>query len=268
MGGNDCTARTDPEPVAELLQQYKTMAAEANRLADDVRVATVIPRIPHADDDPDFSERIDAFNAGLVSMCQDNDDNMLINNDDYFKLRDGDINDGYILQDGTHLTKNGINKLAKSLQLRTIPTVNSDVTKSDKKRGYSDALKKPPSASRRVGTQAHTQALWRVPCRTKRAQIARRAAQHTLSESGNSPQGGRLVRAGTGTSDMSVWMMRTMGDNDPLTSNHVQTSEHKSYQDVLIATRLITCLILAVIKRKWHVLNVGVVVTKRSIVSR
>ena len=27
-----------------------------------------------------------------------------------------------------------------------------------KKRGYSDALKKPPSACRRVGTQAHTQA--------------------------------------------------------------------------------------------------------------
>ena len=134
------------------------MAAEANRLADDVRVATVIPRIPRSDDNPDFSERIDAFNAGLVSMCLDNDDYMLINNDDYFKLRDGDINDGYILQVGTRLTKKGTNKLAKYLQLRTIPTVDSDVTKSDKKRGYSDALKKPPSASRRVGTQAHTQA--------------------------------------------------------------------------------------------------------------
>ena len=140
VGGNDCAARTDPEPVAELLQQYKTMAAEANRLADYVRVATVIPRIPRSDDDPDFSERIDAFNAGLVSMCQDNDDYMLINNNDYFELSDGDINDGYILQDSTHLTKNGTNKLAKSLQLRTIPTVNSDVTKSDKKRGYNDAL--------------------------------------------------------------------------------------------------------------------------------
>ena len=163
MGGNDCAARTDPEPVAKLLQQYKTMAAEANRLADDVRVATVIPRIPRSDDDPDFSERIDAFNAGLVLMCLDNDNYRLINNDNYFKLRDGDINDGYILQDGTHLTKNGTNKLAKSLQLRIIPTVNSDVTKSDKKRGYSDALKKPPSASRRVGTKAHTQATLHGP---------------------------------------------------------------------------------------------------------
>ena len=163
VGGNDCAARTDPEPVAELLQ-YKTMAAEANRLADDVRVATVIPRIPRADDDLDVSERIDAFNARLVSMCQDNDNYRLINDDEYFKLRDGDINDGYILHDGTHLTKNGSNKLAKSLQLRTIPTANSDVTKTSKKRGYSDALKKaPPSVPRRAGTLAHTQATRHVP---------------------------------------------------------------------------------------------------------
>ena len=124
------------------------MAAEANRLADDVRVAKVIPRIPRSDDNPDFSERIDAFNAGLVSMCQDNDDYMLINNDDYFKLRDCDINDGYILQDGTHLTKKGTNKLAKYLQLRTIPTVNSDVTKSDKEAAVC------VQASRHAGTHA------------------------------------------------------------------------------------------------------------------
>ena len=164
VGGNDCAARTDPEPVAELLQQYKTMVAEANRLAGDIRVATVIPRIPRADNDLDVSERIDAFNAGLVSLCQDNDNYRLIDNDEYFKLRDGDINDGYILHDGTHLTKNGSNKLAKSLQLRTIPTANSDVTKTGKKRGYSDALKKaPPSVPRRAVTQAHTQATRRVP---------------------------------------------------------------------------------------------------------
>ena len=41
VGRNDCAARTDPEPVEELLRKYKDMAVEANRLTQDVRVATV-----------------------------------------------------------------------------------------------------------------------------------------------------------------------------------------------------------------------------------
>ena len=32
--------------------------------------------------------RIDALNVGLVSMCQENENYTLINNDDFFKLKD------------------------------------------------------------------------------------------------------------------------------------------------------------------------------------
>ena len=66
VGGNDCAARTDPEPVAELVQKYIDMTKEAKHLADDIRTSTVIPRII---DNENVSERIDAVNAGLVSMC-------------------------------------------------------------------------------------------------------------------------------------------------------------------------------------------------------
>ena len=66
VGGNDCAARTDPEPVAELVQKYIDMTKEAKRLADDIRISTVIPRTT---DNENVSERIDAMNAGLVYMC-------------------------------------------------------------------------------------------------------------------------------------------------------------------------------------------------------
>ena len=81
VGGNDCAARTDPEPVAELVQKYSDMTKGAKRLADDIRVSTVIPRII---DTENVSERIDAMNAGLVSMCH-SENYTIINNDDFLK---------------------------------------------------------------------------------------------------------------------------------------------------------------------------------------
>ena len=57
------TATTDPEPVDELLHQFKDMVAEARRLSADINVATVLPRISDAEN---VTERIDALNAGIT----------------------------------------------------------------------------------------------------------------------------------------------------------------------------------------------------------
>ena len=193
VGGNDCAARTDPEPVEELLHKYKDMAVEANRLTQDVRVATVIPRIPRETDNTDIPDRIEAFNAGLVSMCQDSEHLELINNDDYFRLKDGEINDGYILQDGTHLTKNGTNKLAKSLRLKTA-TSNSDITKTGKRRGYNEVLKSAaPSSSRQAGTQATVQPVRPTHARSwsSRAGSGVSSGGETVNERAVGPVGSR-----------------------------------------------------------------------------
>ena len=120
------------EPTLNPLQNYynriKTMVVKANRLADDIRIATVIPRIPRSDYDPDFSERIDTFNTGPVSICRDNDNYRLMKNDDNFKLRDGDINDGYIAEDDTHHAKTGTNELAKIYSFgKYIPELKSNL---------------------------------------------------------------------------------------------------------------------------------------------
>ena len=40
------------------------MAVEANRLTEDVRVPTVIPRIPRETDNTDIPDRIDALMSG------------------------------------------------------------------------------------------------------------------------------------------------------------------------------------------------------------
>ena len=108
VGGYDCTATTDPEPIEELLHQFKDMVAEAKRFSADINVATILPRIS---DGENVTERIGAVNAGIVSMCH-TDGYTLTNNDTVFKLINGEINDGYLISDDTHLTKAGTNDLA------------------------------------------------------------------------------------------------------------------------------------------------------------
>ena len=154
VGGNDCSARTDPEPVDELLSQYKDMVSDTESKAGHIIIATIIPLIQDANMNIDVNGRIDALNVGLVSMCQENENYTLINNDDFFKLKDGEINDGYFLNDGTHLNKKGSNRLAKSLGLVPQGKANVDITKPTNNT-YSDALKKPVSKSGQATAQSN-----------------------------------------------------------------------------------------------------------------
>ena len=52
-----------------------------------------------------------------------------INNDTSFKLADGSINDGYLLRDGLHLSKQGTNRLVRNLSLKIKSDHVNDVTK-------------------------------------------------------------------------------------------------------------------------------------------
>ena len=123
--------------VDELLHNYKCLVDDAKSLSEDIRVATILPR----DDFQETTDRIDALNAGLVEMCTSRG-LALVNNDDSFKLKDGPINDGYFLRDGTHLTKCGTNRLAKNLKLATKQQYTKDVTRS-----HVEAAKRNPGVS-------------------------------------------------------------------------------------------------------------------------
>ena len=184
VGGNDCTATIDPEPVDELLHQFKDMVAEAKRLSADINVATVLPRISDAEN---VTERIDALNAGIVSMCH-TDEHTLINNDTYFKLTNGEINDGYFMPDGTHLTKAGTNRLAKCLKLDIRANVKNDITKSPPKKTYAESLRQRKFGAAPTATQAKTQGARNMPgVHGSRNQPTANATQR----SGTAPPAGR-----------------------------------------------------------------------------
>ena len=117
VGGNDCGNRSvAAAPVDEILTSYKEMVAEDRTITSDIRIATVLPR----DLGQETSERIATLNAGLVEMCTA-EGLTLINKEETFKLKDDSINDGYYLDDGTHLTMAGTNRLAKNLKVNLMP---------------------------------------------------------------------------------------------------------------------------------------------------
>ncbi len=65
----------------------------------------------------DTQENIEAVNAGLSAACADSEVTFIDTNT-IFRLQDGSINDGYLLNDGIHLKRPATNKLAKCLDLK------------------------------------------------------------------------------------------------------------------------------------------------------
>ena len=66
------------------------------------------------------SDVIEQVNSGLLSLCAEKENLSFIDVTSMFKLEDGSFNDGFICEDGVHLTNHGVNKLAKLLELHVI----------------------------------------------------------------------------------------------------------------------------------------------------
>ena len=109
-GGNDC----DREQTAEdVLKNYKTLGEKIKKISPSLTVSSICPRMV-----PDgITDRIDAVNAGLQVMCAD-EGWTYVNNDSSFHLGDGEINNGYLIPDGVHLTRRATNRLAQNLSLK------------------------------------------------------------------------------------------------------------------------------------------------------
>ena len=74
------------------------------------------------------NENIKALNDGLKELCETKGANF-VDNRASFTLSDGSVNDGYILDDGVDLNRQGTNRLASNLELVKKTNVK-DVTKS------------------------------------------------------------------------------------------------------------------------------------------
>ena len=80
-------------------------------LTDNVQISSVIPRLDQN------NEKVDLLNAGLISLCEEAGVKY-IDNRPGFTTQDGEVNDGYLENDGIHLSRAGTNKLVKNLKLK------------------------------------------------------------------------------------------------------------------------------------------------------
>ena len=81
--------------------------------ANKVNLSTICPRPRSAD----TQKKIDTVNEGLVTICESKPNATLIDSTRSFYTGDGDINDGFILRDGVHITNSAMNHLAKKWKL-------------------------------------------------------------------------------------------------------------------------------------------------------
>ena len=115
VGGNDCDDRDEQkgEDISDIITQYRELIECAKMRADTITVSSVLPR-----NKPGLvSERIKSFNAGLMTLADDMEV-IFVDNDLVFFLRDGSLNEGFLLPDHVHLAPAGTNRLAKSLGLK------------------------------------------------------------------------------------------------------------------------------------------------------
>ena len=75
-----------------------------------MQISSICPRT----NNPDTQSRIDAVNKRLKES-RSLSDFAFIDNENIFRLQDGSINDGYLLNDGVQLTSRGSEKLATNL---------------------------------------------------------------------------------------------------------------------------------------------------------
>ncbi|CAH1785221.1 unnamed protein product [Owenia fusiformis] len=109
VGSIDCSKRDNVQAIQD---DYRLLVKGAKQRCDHVIVSSITPRA----DNTDAQARIDLVNSALMSICLD-EDCEFINNDIDFKLRDGTINEGYLLQDKLHLSDAGTNRLGVNLKL-------------------------------------------------------------------------------------------------------------------------------------------------------
>ena len=171
VGTNDCgresfSSDTFASQAKELIAMAKTKVSEPSA----VTVSSIPPRL----DKTELQENVDLANACLASLAAQTDV-IFVNNDASFKLSDGTINDGYLLKDGLHLSRQGSRRLASNMTL----TMRSDIT---------DVTDGHPPRHGRVGQKRRDDGEWHtVPYRSNhhnRRNQLQNSSRHTNSGRG------------------------------------------------------------------------------------
>jgi lysophospholipase L1-like esterase len=108
-GGNDCdinSVDTMTKDVSEMVMQAKTMATT-------VEICSILPCAGN----PAKQDKIDQYNSATTGTCKKLGASF-VNNDPGFRLADGEINEGFLQDDGIHPNQAGCLKLLKTLHLQ------------------------------------------------------------------------------------------------------------------------------------------------------
>ena len=132
VGGNDCSSSMETN---DIIENFALLVACAKSCAtESVSVTSICPR----PENPIVQDRINQVNIALKTASEKHDFKFIDTND-MFTLKDGSINDGYLLDDGVHLTYKGTEKLAQKLH---VLNYKEAVIRQPKPKSYSQKVGK------------------------------------------------------------------------------------------------------------------------------
>ncbi len=135
-------AKDKPYTLPDIIEKYSTLIDEAKAIAHHVTVSSVCPRLDEG------RQLVEPFNTHLHVLCEDKECDF-VDHTPIFTLGDGSTNDEYLTQGKVpHLTKTGLNKVAKNLKLAMKSGI-TDVTRSYPARKYTSDHDNKPSHEKR-----------------------------------------------------------------------------------------------------------------------
>ena len=112
VGTNDCAERdTTAEEMMDLCEK---MVRSLKNETVEITISAVLP-ICH---DDETTGRIASLNVGLQALAQDTASKFITHED--YTVASGNANDGYLLDDGTHMSRRGSERLIADLQIKYI----------------------------------------------------------------------------------------------------------------------------------------------------
>ena len=99
--------------AADVVKNYDEFICMTQSRSEDVVVFSIMPHMNMSEMTSDVIEQV---NSGLLSLCAEKENVSFFDVTSMFKLEDSSFNDGFICDDGVHLTNRGVNKLANLLE--------------------------------------------------------------------------------------------------------------------------------------------------------
>ena len=118
VGRSECAGNTSIDDMSRnavlLMEQAKAVVGSGK-----VVVSSILPQLP----DTAMQSRIEQMNSAMENTCKQLNITF-IENDPSFRLGDGEINEGFLQEDGSTLNHAGQNKLLKNLHLNGKVKIN------------------------------------------------------------------------------------------------------------------------------------------------